>query len=425
MKSASIPNWLTHVNPSNMHEPEWYISLRKHHWQDFLLHGLPDRSDERWKYTDLTWLDKRLFETPTDSDVSAAIADFQLQQEHLLLVMVNGCYQPQFTDQTKIPKGVIICGMHEALKQHETLIKTILPKPISASDYPFASLNAALFSDGIFIYVPDDCIFKMPIQLLSLATYQNEFIAHPKHVVIAGERSQFTLLEEYGALTHQAYMMNIVTHIFLKEDAQIDHYKIQNEHMNAIHMAHTFIHQAKSSRMGFTNFSFGSLFARDDMVVKLEGRDAECRTSGFYRLQQDNQYVDHHIDIDHIGKRTSSEMLYKGILDKKSRAVFNGRLHVHKDAQKILAHQANHNLLLSNQAEVYSKPELVINADDVKCKHGATTGQLDQDALFYLRSRGIELDEAMAMLTRGFADEIMKRVSHPSIKKRVRDIYEK
>ena len=152
------------------------------------------------------------------------------------------------------------------------------------------------------------------------------------------------------------------------------------------------------------------------MIAVLKESGADCHTAGFYRLKTDKQYIDNHITIDHIAPFTSSEMLYKGILENKSRAVFNGRLHVGNQAKKILAYQAHHNLLLSNKAEVYTKPELEIYADDVKCKHGATTGQLDHDALFYLQSRGINRSEAMNMLLKGFAGDIMQRVIHPDIK---------
>lgn len=423
--AANIPACLMQSLPAHGQEPDWHAALREQYRQAFLAHGLPNRSDERWKYTDLSIIEKHNFRAVQSvHDVSDVIDHYRLKQDHLLLVMVNGRYIAEFTDQKKIPDGLIITTVSKALSQHEDLIKQHFPKPINAANYPFASLNAAVFSDGLFIYLPKDCVLSQPIHLLSLSRSQQEFIAHPYHLVIASERSQLTLLEEYCALSDTTYMMNVVTQIVVGKEAQLDHYKIQNENRHAIHMAHTFINQAQSSRASFTDFSFGSLFARDDIVVKLQEPDALCRTGGFYRLHNDNQYIDHHIDIEHIGKRTSSEMLYKGILDKKSRAVFNGRLHVNENAQKILAYQANHNLLLSNNSEVYSKPELVISADDVKCKHGATTGQLDQDALFYLRSRGISQNDAMYILTRGFAEEIMQRIAHQGIKMRVRETYE-
>ena len=205
----------------------------------------------------------------------------------------------------------------------------------------------------------------------------------------------------------------------VEEAAQLDYYKIQQEGKQAAHIAHTFIQQKQDSSVSAMNFSTGAQFARDDLIISLKESGAECKTSGFYHLFYDNQYIDNHIDIDHVAPRSHSEMLFKGILDHKSRAVFNGRLHVTEGAQKILAYQANHNLLLSNDAEVYSKPELEIYADDVKCKHGATTGQIDQDALFYLQSRGIPHQEAMGMLLQGFAEEVTEKIKLPAVKMRV------
>jgi Fe-S cluster assembly protein SufD len=181
-------------------------------------------------------------------------------------------------------------------------------------------------------------------------------------------------------------------------------------------MANTFVFQQKDSCVSLVNFSLGAKFARDDVMVTLQEAGSECRTAGFYRLTNDNQYIDNHINIDHAAPRSCSEMVYKGVLDKKSRAVFNGRLYVGTGAQKIEAQQQNHNLLLSNVAEVYSKPELEIYADDVKCKHGATTGQLDQDALFYLRARGIEKTEAVNLLLQAFAADILQKITHADIK---------
>jgi Fe-S cluster assembly protein SufD len=182
------------------------------------------------------------------------------------------------------------------------------------------------------------------------------------------------------------------------------------------------VQQKQDSLVTLKNFSAGGLFARDEIAASLQESGANCRTQGFYHLRNACQYIDNHIDIDHIAPHSQSTMLYKGILNHKSRAVFNGRLHVHANAQKIVAHQANHNILLSNDAEIYTKPELEIYADDVKCKHGATVGQLDQDALFYLRSRGIPEAEAIQLLLEGFAEEIMQEITHLGIRIRVNEM---
>lgn len=429
----TIPQWL-HACKVSAHPQEaaWLSDFRQRHWDAFLKNGMPTRKEERWKYTDLAFLANKNFSAAVDyrkakkadaDHLHHVINKHRLQcGDSILLVFVNGYFMPVLSDTAKLPPSVIACSLGAAFQQHAELIKKYWPANTDTQKYPFANLNAAVFADGLFLSLSDKCELSMPIHLLSLAAGECEFAAHPHHFIILGEHSKLPLIEEYIALSDLSYIMNIVTTITVGKHARLEHVKIQNEGVRAVHMANTFVQQKQDSNVTFTNFSVGSTFSRDDVVVKLLETGADCKTSGFYHLRYDNQYIDHHIDIDHAAPRSNSEMLYKGILDKKSRAVFNGRLYVEKDAQKILAYQANHNLLLSNDAEVYSKPELEIYADDVKCKHGASTGQIDQEALFYLRSRGVDKTEAMRILLEGFAEEIMQHVTHPGVKMRVQEM---
>lgn len=417
---TNIPIWLQAPSVNAAHQPAWLADMRQQHWDTFVKQGVPTRKSERWKYTDLAFLAENKV-SPTDSmdeaQVKTQIAKHRIQQgESILLVLINGQFSSQFSDLKKLPSPAIVCGMSEALQQHEELIKKYIVREIDTKDYPFAHLNAALFSSGLFIHVPENCVVDVPVHVLSIVTDTNDFISQPQHIVILEKNSQLTLLEEYTSATSTAYLMNIVTSIHAGANSQLQHYKVQRENTLATHMANTFIVQQKDSTVALTNFSVGAKFARDDVLAQLQEAGAECRTAGFYRLENDNQYIDYHITIDHAAPHSRSEMVYKGVLDKKSRAVFNGRLHVGVGAQKIEAHQQNHNLLLSNQAEIYSKPELEIYSDDVKCKHGATTGQLDQDALFYLRARGIDKTDAVGLLLQAFAAEIFQKITHVDIK---------
>jgi Fe-S cluster assembly protein SufD len=394
-------------------------------WEDFIHHGLPTRHDESWKYTDLTFLANKKFTIAkrivSPSALREKVDQYRLLNEKcILLVLVDGDFVPVLSDIKKLPMGVIIDTRANAVIKHARLLSQQLPE-INAKKYPFAHMNSITATEGLFIYLPDECELPLPIHLLSLAVSEEEFIAHPQHLFILGERSKLVVFEEYAAISTQAYMMNILTTFIIGKTASLLHHKIQTENKLAVHIASTFVKQKQDSSTAFTNFSSGATFARDEIVVTLSEPGADCRTAGFYRLQHDNQYIDHHIDIVHSAPRSSSEILYKGTLDKKSRAVFNGRVCVEENAQKISAVQANHNLLLSPQAEVYSKPELEIYADDVKCKHGATTGQLDQDALFYMRARGIERPEAVTILLQGFSEDIIQRVSHPGMRQRAQE----
>lgn len=421
-----IPQWLEQHNTDAATPclPAWMAEYRQQHWRAFLQNGLPTRKDERWKYADLDFLAAHTFTTVIESgetDLSDVIQQHRLSDTAIMLVLVNGRFSLQYSELSKLPTGVIACDISTAINRYPDLVSKYWPSEYDARRYPFAALNAGMFVDGLFLYVPTQSEVTTPIHILSIATATNVVITHPRHLIVLEQQAKLNLFDQYIAQTAQPYLTNSVTDFYLCREAQLEYVKLQAENMQAFHMAHLFVRQQQDSNALFTSFSIGSQFARDDLVVSLQAPGANCKTGGLYCLDQDNQYIDHHVDIDHQAPRSTSEMLYKGILDKKSKAVFNGRLLVEKDAQKILAYQANHNLLLSNTAEINSKPELEIYADDVKCKHGATTGQLDEEALFYLRSRGIDKETAKRMLLRGFAIEVLARVSDADIRHKLEE----
>lgn len=426
--TALFPAWLQYesVDDPLTHAPTWLQDSRTRHWHEFLKAGLPSRKDERWKYTDLSFLDRQqytLARRMESGELADIIHQHRLQRgASIMLVLVNGYFMDELSDIAKLPPEASVCSIFNALARYPEQMKDALSETIDAKKYPFAALNAATFNDGIYLSLPDNCVLDLPVHVLSLVTGGEKFFAQPRHLILLGKNSRLTLVEEYFSLCEHAYMMNVSTSIILAEQSRLEHVKIQREGVQAVHMAHYFVSQKQESRASFVNIATGGVFSRDDLVIRLREPGADCHTGGFYRLRHDNQYVDNHVDINHAAMRSNSEMLYKGIIDTRARAVFNGRLHVGEGAQKILAYQANHNLLLSNEAEVYSKPELEIYADDVKCKHGATTGQLDQDALFYLRSRGIDKETAVNMLLEGFADEIIQRIAHPGIRLRAQEV---
>lgn len=394
-------------------------------WNAFINTALPTRENEHWKYTDFAALKNQSFEftmLPEAASISDRLPSLRLPTtDSILLVILNGYFMPALSDMHKLPEQVIACHLQDALTTHAALVNQCHLTEIDAQQYPFAKMNAMMFTDGLFLWIPNHICLSLPIHLLSIAESENEFVAHPRHLIGLGDQSQITVIEEYVALSNKPYMMNVVTNLVTGNNATLEHVKIQRENHLAIHMANTFVKQQQYSKTTFSGFSLGGRFSRDDLVVTLQERGAACKASGFYRLQQDDQYMDHHVEIRHAASYSSSDMLFKGIVDKKSRAVFNGKLRVMTNAQQIVASQANHNLLLSQNAEVYSKPELEIDADDVKCQHGATTGQLDQEALFYLRARGIPQAEAVNILLQGFAEDLLDRISYPDIRQRVRE----
>jgi Fe-S cluster assembly protein SufD len=414
-------SWLTFDEPSSVRAtfPAWLEEYRAEQRAAFMQYGIPAQKQERWKYTDLGILTTQPF-TLQRGEVNVAqevVESFRLA-DAVLLVFIDGCFMSSYSDLSQLPPEIIACSMHTALIDHEDLVKAYFNKNVAVQDYPFAALNTALFADGLFLFVPDQVTLTTPLQILSLATGEKALMTNVNHMLVVGKQADITLVHEYAGLCDNSYFTNAVTTITAQQGAKVNLVKLQHESSQAVHMENFFVRQAQDSDVQLMHITTGAHFSRDDTAVALQESGAICRTGGFYHTDHDGAYIDHHLTIDHVAPRTNSEMVYKGIADKKSRVVFNGRLHVAPDAQKINAHQENHNLLLSNLAEVYSKPELEIYADDVKCRHGATIGQIDQDALFYLRARGIDAATATSMLLKGFADDILQRISHPAIKQR-------
>lgn len=416
----SIPSWITQLSETvtEVNIPAWLMAMRKKHWETFLSQGLPSPKHERWKYTDLGFLTQQKFQTADNvlPDVGNLVNQYRLSQhDSILIVLINGRFVPALSES--MPCGLTVAPLRTACQTHADVIRKHWELYFQALPYSaFVSLNAAVFLDGLFLHLAQGCKLEKPIQLLSFNIFQDAALSQPHNIILLENNSKLTLLETQIDGSHNTYLANTVTQVVVGPQAELTYYKTRKAQPKSFHIAHTFVHQRRDSRADFTNLINDGHFTRDDLTVTLYEEGAECSTRGFYHLQSDDQYVDQHIDIKHAAARSRSEMLYKGIVDHKSRAVFNGRLHVEKSAQKIKAYQANHNVLLSPQAEAYSKPELEIYADDVVCKHGATTGQLDEEALFYLRTRGIPADTATKMLLQGFANEIMQYIKPPAIK---------
>lgn len=388
--------------------------------KNFFTH-VPSRQNERYRYTDCEAIINKQFASAKhllcEDSLESILNQYRFRdQQSILLVFVNGYFNVSLSEIAKLPEGIIACHLKDALEKHGELIQKYPSEKIDALQFPFAQLNNDHWLDGMFFYVPDHMQVTVPIHALFLVKDSEGFIANTRNQIVIGENAKLILVEEYSSSSQQEYLMNSMTTIHLQKSAQLEFYKIQQEGDKASHLAATFVYQQENSHLDWANFSLGAAFSRDDLVIKLQEPGATCNTMGFYRASEDKQYVDNHIEIEHFAPHTQSTMLYKGILDAQTKAVFNGRLWVDQKAQKITAYQGNHNLLLSNNAEIYSKPELEIYADDVKCKHGATIGELNQEALFYLRSRGLDEGDARRMLLQGFVEEIMQRINQPEIK---------
>src|SRR4030067_642758 len=323
--------------------------------------------------------------------------DFE-KMEHSLLVFINGIYSKALSKIKNLPKGVIAKSLAEAIKEDNPIVKQHIGKYADFKNHIFTSLSTAFVNDGAFVYVPDGKVIEDPIHILFLTIADdNKILVQPRNLFVAAKNSQSTFIEHYASLNDDIYFTNSVTEIVTEENAFVDHVKLQEESIKAFHIGRMDVHQERNSNFVSHFISFGSEISRNDFNCRFNDEGGECMLNGLY-LIEGSQLFDAHTLIDHAKPHCNSHEHYKGILTDSSRGGFNGKVIGRKDAQKTNAFQENNNIILSNDALVNTKPQLEIFADDVKCSHGATIGQLDNDAMFYLKSRGIGEDEAKAIL---------------------------
>jgi Fe-S cluster assembly protein SufD len=426
-------NWEEDIHCKD--ESTWLADFRKHHYEMFKGNGFPTGKDEYWKYTDLSLLANKKFnyvdcvevhhkiDTETREKIVTLIDRHRIDAgEAALLVMIDGCFFADLSSLEDVSSGVLICSLKDALTNYNELVKKYWPGNVCVKKFPFACINAALFNDGIFIYVLEKCEVKQPIHILTISTCKNNNAIHPRNLIILDKDSSIKIYEEFITVPGNkcdSLMLNSGTSITLEKNSRLSYIKIQHDNPEIIHLSHSEVQQRENSNLNFCNFMFGAHFAREDIVVNLMDKHATANTCGFYQSGENTKYHDHHVLVNHVSPNTDSNMLFKGILHHDARAVFNGKVLVKPNANKTNAYQANHNLMMATAAEIYSKPELEIYANDVKCKHASTIGQFDPLALFYLRSRGIPSAEAKRMMVQSFAQEVIQYVDHDSLKSRI------
>jgi Fe-S cluster assembly protein SufD len=324
------------------------------------------------------------------------------------LVFVDGRLAPEHTSLRSIPAGAVAGSLAQALASGSELAAAHLGRHTKFDRHAFAALNTALFRDGALIVVPRSIVLERPIQIVNLvSTAANGKAIHPRHLIVLEEAAQASVVESYAG--HGEYLTGVVTELHAAAGAHLRHYRMQRESRAAYHFATIASWLDRSSVVASHNVSLGGRMVRNDIVALLDGEGGEAILNGLYVAEGD-QFVDNHMRVEHVKAHCASHELYKGILDGRARGVFNGRIYVHPGAQKTDAKQTNRNLLLSRQALVNSNPQLEIFADDVKCTHGSTVGQLDAEAIFYLRSRGIGEEAAKSLLTYAFASEVSQAI---------------
>jgi Fe-S cluster assembly protein SufD len=395
-------------------EPDWVASLRQSAFSSFVETGFPTVQDEDWRFTNVAPIARLPFNPVFSGDGSEidpqALAQltFASLKGHKL-VFVNGQYAPGLSSVNKLENGVRILSLAEVLRCDPEFIEGQLGRNAQGHN-PFLALNTAFFSDGVVIHVPAGTVLREPVQLLHLSTADHPgMAAHPRYLIIAEKDSQLTVLENYAGLSNRPSLTNAVTELVLGENATVEHCKFQDESLAAFHMAAVDARLARNANLISHSFALGARLSRNNIRTLLNGEGVECVLNGLY-LTRDDQLADHHMIVDHAQPHCNSHEYFNGILQDRSRGVFHGRIFVRPEAQKTDAKQTNKNLLLSNDATANTKPQLEIYADDVKCTHGATVGQLNEESIFYLRARGIGADMARRMLIHAFAGEIIERI---------------
>ncbi len=402
-------------NRSTASDPQWLTPLRKAGAAAFTELGFPTLRDEDWRFTNVAPIAALPLQPAHAVTVNGAetkiLSEASFTQlSGCRLVFVNGLYSAKLSRPQALPNGAKAESLGAALAKDSTLIEKHLGKYARTSDNAFAALNQAFFVDGAFISIPDGVEIAEPIQLIyiSSAKEKGETI-QPRNLIIAGANSKATVVESYLGTNDTASFTNAVTEMFIGDSANIEHVKLQDETANAFHMATIAGEFGRASNVNVHSFALGSKLSRNNIRTKLAGEGLECILNGLY-LTRNDQLADHHMIVEHAQPHCASHEYFNGILDDKSKGVFHGRIYVHPIAQKTDAKQTNKNLLLSDDATADTKPQLEIYADDVKCTHGATIGQLNRESIFYLRARGIPEAVARRMLIHAFAGEIVERV---------------
>jgi Fe-S cluster assembly protein SufD len=403
--------------------PDWLAAQRSSARARIESQGVPTAKSEGWRYTGLRALLEQGFQS-VDEPVTALLAE---DIEDVLIpgldahrvVVVNGRYAPQLSSPGELPPGVRIGSLRETLENDPDALEGLLTHVAGEGSHVFASLNTAAMDDGLVLLLGRGAVVERPIELIHLSVGMDEpRVAQPRHVVGLADGAQAELIERYVSLGDSLYCTNSLLEISLGRDAVLSHRRVQLESPNAFHITGLYLSQGDNSRYDAVNIGLGGAWARTDLVARFRGEHAECNLSGLY-LAGDKQLMDYHMDVRHDLPNCVSRENFKGIVYGKGKAVFDGLVYVAPGAQKTDAAMSNRNLMLSQNAEVDTKPQLEIYADDVKCSHGTTVGQIEPEMLFYLRSRGIAASLARRMLCLGFAGEIIDALGNDGLEQYV------
>jgi Fe-S cluster assembly protein SufD len=411
---AQLEKELARTGPARLH------GIRQAAIERYQELGLPTLHDEEWRFTNLAPLAQTRFCLARPGvGASASFKAMPLPADGHRLVFINGGYAHELSAP---PPGLAFAGsLASALAAPTEAVTHHLARYAAFEEHAFTALNTALFRDGALLVIPEETVVEDPIHIIFHSMDSaGPIVTHPRCLIVIGRHSEITLVESYTGAADGAYFTNAVTEIVVGEGASVDHYKLQEESLRAFHVATLQVQQERSSKFSSHFISFGGRLVRNEVNAVLAAPGIESTLNGLY-MGAGTQHIDNHTVIDHAQPHCTSHELYKGILKDQAKGVFNGKIFVRQDAQKTDAKQTNQTLLLSDDATINTKPQLEIYADDVKCTHGATVGQLSEDALFYLCSRGIGKDAARALLTYAFANDVVGRIKVGSVRRRLEE----
>jgi Fe-S cluster assembly protein SufD len=409
--------------------PDYINQIRLEALESFKKLRFPKKKDENYKYTFL----EDQFKNEFTHAFHPKMIEFDIKEifhcdipelDTEVVLVLNGFFFSSYKALTKLPNGVVFGSMSAASREFPELFKNHYAQYAPYSTDSFVALNTAFAQDGVFLYVPDNVTMDKPLQLIHLLLSNEAMLVQHRNLFIIGENAHANVLICDHTLSSNRFLTNSVTEISAGKYSAFDITRAQNEHNDSVQITNTHIHQEDNSKVTANYITLHGGLVRNNIKVDLDGEHCENHTMGLFLIDT-KQHVDNFVTINHLKPNCNSNQLFKGILDDSSVGVFNGKIHVYRDAQKTLAYQRNNNLILTNTAKMHAKPQLEIYADDVKCSHGATVGQLNSDALFYLRSRGIPEKESKHLLMYAFAYEVLSQIKIPSLKERIIELVEK
>lgn len=409
--------------------PDYINRVREKAFEQFKKLGIPDKTNENYKYTDLNkefdntykiYLSPKNIEFQIDDIFKCDVPDLNTK----VVLLLNGWYYDRENLIQELPEGVIIGSFQKAAELYPDLVKKHFAKYAGFENEGLVALNTAFVKDGIFLYVPKGVVIEKPIQIINILMDDEEGLTQHRNLFILEENSQASIVVCDHTLSMPNFVTNSVSEFYIGKNTQFDFSRMQNEHNGSKQVSHLYFHQERDSRVSANNISLHGGLIRNNVNVLLNGEGCENNTYGLY-LTDKGQHIDNYVFIDHANPNCTSNQLFKGVLDDFATGAFSGKVLVRKDAQNTLAYQTNNNILLTDDADFKTKPQLEIYADDVKCSHGATVGQLDEDALFYLRSRGINKKEAKLLLMYAFAHDVIHKIQVPALQERIQDLVDK